>query len=56
MMDVLSPLISGVDPGDEGAIAPPQQKYTWARVSFRPLKVLAELQDIAPRIHHKSPF
>ena len=49
---------SGVDPGGvRGAIAPASnKKYTWARVSFRPLKVLAELQKIAPRLHHKSPF
>jgi len=50
-------LISAVDPGvGEGGDCPPNKKYTWARVSFRTLKVLAELQKIAPRMHHKSPF
>jgi len=48
---------SGVDPGGRarGAIAP-SIKYTWARASFHPLKVLAELQKIAPKMHHESPF
>jgi len=51
-------LPSGVDRGGgaRGAIAPLNKKYTLARVSFRPLKVLDELQKIAPRMHHKSPF
>jgi len=39
-----------------GGRLPPQWKYTWARVSFRPFKVLAEVQKNAPRMHHKSLF
>jgi len=50
-------LLSGVDPGGRGGrLPPPNKKYTWARVSFHPLKALAELQKIAPRMYHKSHF
>ena len=51
-------ICSGVDPGGgaKGAIAPPNKKIPGRELSFRPLKVLAELPKIAPRMHHKSPF